>query len=690
MSQQTKQTQTINTSPEEERDINQRIYFELNEIQLKMIKVGGVTNLLTGLFVIWFLYGQVPWHLLISWYVALAGINIINIIFSFCYQFCKVTHEKIKPWLWSYHFILAIICLVWGSMPLLTVDSSIVYQFYAVTFLQVVLFGFSFGTMTDFTATVISITGLLFPYLGFQTYRYTRALHSMPDGKLDFGFSLGLVILGFFLLITCYIGYQLVKRSFKLSFTNSLLNQKLENINIFLEQRVKERTTELEHSLKLLTYQATHDLLTDLPNQRLLMEYMEASIKAATQSKHMFAVIFFSINEIQKINDALSFQTGDAVIRTVAQRFRSIFSMESFHNVRYKVSLSRKDTFIILLDPIFRLEEVERSAEALFQVIEEPIHIEKQELKLTGSIGVSVYPRDGRDEKKLFMNADAAMLHARQQGGNSIYIYNNEINADVSQRLEMDKNLHNALANNEFLLQFQPVVDLHTGEIAAAEALVRWNNKELGYVPPDIFIPIAEENGVIIPLGEWVFETACKQLKRWHNMGYNNLRVAINVSAKQLKRKNIVQTFADILTQTNLQASYIELELTESIAFLDDVVPVLKQFKEMGLCLSIDDFGTGYSGLSNIKLFNINTLKIDKSFVQDIDTNNDSRAIVSNTITLAKKINVKVIAEGVETKEQLKFLKEYNCDMIQGYYFSPPVTMDSFTKLLESKEPFVI
>ena len=690
MSQNKRHGQTINTSVEEEFDIDQRIDFELNEIQLKMIKVGGFTNLLTGLFVFWMLYGQVPEKYLINWYGALAGINVINIIFSFCYQYCKVTPRTIRPWLFGYHLLLAIICLVWGSMPVLTTGSTIAYQFYALTFLQVVLFGFSFGTITDFTATAISVVCLLFPYLGVQVYKYAHTALPVFNGKINYGYSLGLPILGFFLLITCYIGYKLIKRSFKLSFTNSLLNQKLENVNKFLEQRVKDRTTELENSLKLVTYQATHDLLTDLPNQRLLMESLEASIKSATQSKHMFAVIFFSLNEIQKINDALGFQMGDAVIRTVAQRFRSIFSMESFHNVRYKVSLSRKDTFVILLDPVFRLEEIERSAEALYQVIEEPVHIDKQELKLTASMGISIYPRDGREEKKLLMNADAAMLHARKQGGNSLYIYNSELNADVSQRLELEKHLHNALAHNEFILQFQPIVDINTGEIYAAEALVRWHSKELGYVPPDLFIPIAEENGVIIPLGEWVFETACRQIKRWQDMGFNNLHVAINVSAKQLKRKNIVQTFANILAVTGLDAKFIELELTESIAFLDDVVPVLKQLKEMGLCLSIDDFGTGYSGLSNIKLFNIDILKIDKSFIQDIDTNNDSRAIVSNTITLAKKIQVKVIAEGVETKEQLKFLKEYNCDLIQGYYFSPPVNMDAFTKLLESKEPFII
>jgi EAL domain-containing protein (putative c-di-GMP-specific phosphodiesterase class I) len=236
-------------------------------------------------------------------------------------------------------------------------------------------------------------------------------------------------------------------------------------------------------------------------------------------------------------------------------------------------------------------------------------------------------------------------------------------------------------------LQFQPVINLQTGHICSAEALIRWNSPTLGYVMPDNFIPIAEATGIIVPLGEWVLRTACEQVKCWHDMGFISMRVAVNLSAKQLLRKNLRLKIKDILDKTGIAPEYIELELTESVAFQKEVVPLLKQFKRMGFGLSIDDFGTGYSGLSNLKLFSIDTLKIDKSFVRDLMTNNDSRAIVSNTIALAKKINVKIIAEGVETREQLNFLIENGCDMIQGYYYSPPIDADAISHLLDRARP---
>jgi EAL domain-containing protein (putative c-di-GMP-specific phosphodiesterase class I) len=285
------------------------------------------------------------------------------------------------------------------------------------------------------------------------------------------------------------------------------------------------------------------------------------------------------------------------------------------------------------------------------------------------------------------MNAETSMFQARQKGGNFISIYKDDPTSDLSKQLEVEKNLHNALHNHEFELQYQPIVDVKTGFICGAEVLVRWRSPTLGYVMPSNFIPIAEMTGIINPLGAWVFEQACKQLKEWHSIGYSTMHMAINLSAKQLLRKNIISIINTTLVNTGLTPELIQLELTESAAFQSDVVPILNKFKQMGLGLSIDDFGTGYSGLSSLKLFSIDILKIDKSFTQDLGTNHDNMTIVSNTIALAKKLNIKVVAEGVETLEQLTFLKAHDCDMIQGYYYSPPIDTDDFTQLLKNMNP---
>jgi diguanylate cyclase (GGDEF)-like protein len=394
--------------------------------------------------------------------------------------------------------------------------------------------------------------------------------------------------------------------------------------------------------------------------------------------------VFFSLNEIEKINDGLGYQIGDILIRTVAERLKNRFEPKNLIENNYRITLSRKDVFIILIDNIHKINEIKEKASALLTVLDTPIMTEKQPLKLTASIGISLYPRHGKEIKTLLMNADSAMLRAKQQGGNNLKIYKADIDAKISRQLEIEANLHFALDKNEFVLHYQPIINLKTGKICSAEALLRWNSLALGSIPPTDFIPLAEANGIIFPLGNWVARTACIQNKIWHDMGFTSFRMAINISAKQLANKAILQIFEDILTETKLNPEFIELELTEGVAFQDNAVPLLKRFKSMGFQLSIDDFGTGYSGLSTLKLFNIDTLKIDKIFVDDVEKNNDNSTIVSNTIALAQEMDLSVIAEGVETIEQVNFLKAHGCDMIQGYYFSKPVDAETFTKLLTS------
>jgi diguanylate cyclase (GGDEF)-like protein len=502
----------------------------------------------------------------------------------------------------------------------------------------------------------------------------------------------GCLIMGFFLLLQIFVARRVKRKYHKTLTANLVLREQLESINKISEKKVKERTIDLENSLKLVTYQATHDLLTDLPNQRSMLSYLEKAIMTARKDGSKFAVIFFSINELQKINDGLGYQVGDYLIRIVSQRFQQAFSVATKDVVpatRYKVTITRKDVFIILLDPLISVDEIENS-NIFFALLEDPVDAIDHQIKLTASIGVCVYPQDGKDTITLLMNADSAMQKAKEFGGNHLTVYESEKNnSNISIELEKERYLHNAVRNNEFLLQYQPIISAKTGMICGAEALVRWNSPVLGSVSPDNFISLAEANGIIIPLGEWVLRTTCMQAKLWCDSGYP-IKIAVNMSAKQLLRNNIVELIDEVLKTSGLNPEYLELELTESEAFDQEIIPVLSKLKQMGLTISIDDFGTGYSNLTKLKLLNFDILKIDKSFVRDLESNADTQAIVVNTISLAKKMKGSVIAEGVETVGQLEFLATHHCDMFQGYYFSPPVYADGLSKLLELKKIFLI
>jgi diguanylate cyclase (GGDEF)-like protein len=681
-------TQSTSLNNADKKEIDDLVAYTLNDVQLLMIKIGGLTNMLAAIFVAFVLYGKVSTTLLVGWNLALLALNIMNVSFSMYFKHRKVDPSQMAPWRNTYRFILGTLCFTWGIVGVLF-TSDLQYQLYTMTFLQIALVGFSFGTITDFTASLVATICVMTPYIAFRVFSAVHHTGAGYDTHLNLAFSISLAILGVFLLAVSFVGYRLIKNFFKLSFVNVALSKKLENMNQFLEKRVKERTIELENSLKLVTYQSMHDLLTDLPNQRLFMKYIRSAIKISNQNNQMFAVISFSINEIERINDALGHQTGEVMIQTVTKRFNKLLDKLDETQItplelpETIVSLSRKDVFIILVQPVIP-EEVKTRVESFFSILKEPIYIGKQAITLSASIGVCLYPIDGREMTSLLMNSDAAMLKAKQRGGNSLNIYEAEINADFTRQLEVESYLHAALKNNELSLVYQPFIDAKTHRICGLEALIRWKNPVLGFVSPVDFIPIAVANGLIIPIGEWILRTACKQASEWHKQGFTSLKISVNLASKQLLDKNIMKMIAEILEENSLDPAFLELELTETEAFQADVIPILNQANEMGLCLSIDDFGMGYSGLSNLKLFAIDKLKIDKSFVDDVITNNDSKAIVTNTINLAKKLNVIALAEGVETKEQLDFLRDNGCDLIQGYYFSPAVSASDFTKLLEN------
>jgi diguanylate cyclase (GGDEF)-like protein len=426
----------------------------------------------------------------------------------------------------------------------------------------------------------------------------------------------------------------------------------------------------------LVSYQANHDILTGLPNQRLAPQYIDAAIKNLTGTTDTLAVISFSLNRMEMVNDSLGHDAGDSIMKNAAGRLKELAA-----NNHMVVTISRKDTFTIILSPISE-NIIEETVKTLFSVLDEPFYLKDQGVKVTASIGVSIFGKDGSDAAVLMSNADAAMLIAKQYGGERLEFYRAELNSQTPKKLEIETDLHRAIENKEFQAYYQPLINAKTGLISGMEALIRWQHPTEGLVPPGRFIPLAEETGLIVPIGEWIMEEACRQTKVWHDMGFSHLKVAVNLAEKQLRVGNITEVIERILTKTKLHSDFLELEITETAILDEAIIKTIQQFKEMGLALAVDDFGTGYSGLSYLKRFAINKIKVDQCFIRDIPENADSMTIVSAILAMARELKVTTLAEGVETVEQLEFLKSKGCDYIQGFYFSKPLETSFFTQLL--------
>lgn len=427
-----------------------------------------------------------------------------------------------------------------------------------------------------------------------------------------------------------------------------------------------------------MAHLAQHDFLTGLPNRALLTERLLQSIALAHRHGSQVALLFIDLDYFKQINDSLGHGIGDLLLQSAAGRLAAC--------VRTSDTVCRLggDEFVILLAEIEQLEDAARVAEKLLAAFVAPHAISGQQLHLTISIGISVYPDDSLDADTLTQNADAAMYHAKVNGRNNYQFFIPEMNARAVQRLFVKNNLHRAINNNELLLHYQSQIDLVTGEVVGVEALIRWQDPNFGLVQPVRFVPVAEESGLIVPMGRWVLREACGQVRTWLQQGLNVVPVSVNISALEFRQKGFLNEVALILRETDLPARYLELELTESVLMqdADSSVAVLKALKGMGVRLAIDDFGTGYSSLSYLKRFPIDTLKIDQSFVRNITSDADDATIVSAVIAMAKNLGLRVIAEGVETSEQLAFLQSRHCEQGQGFVFSHPLPAVEFASLL--------
>jgi len=448
--------------------------------------------------------------------------------------------------------------------------------------------------------------------------------------------------------------------------------------------------TERKLSEERLQYLAHHDALTGLPNRTLFLEHLRLALITASRHQRIVAVLFLDLDRFKLINDTLGHATGDLLLKSVAERLitclRRSDTVARLHPPSNTVARLGGDEFTLLLTDIAQAPDVPIIVQRILNAFTTPFLVEGNELFVTPSVGISLYPNDGENAEKLLRNADTALYRAKEQGRNNYQFYLPEMNAKVSERLAMENNLHKALEREELLLHYQPQVDLNTGQIIGMEALVRWRRPDSGLVSPAKFIPLAEETGLIIPLGEWILRTACAQNKAWQDCGLRPIRVGVNLSGRQFQQKGLIETVRRALGETGLSAEYLELELTESILMqkVETITSALSELDAMGIQISIDDFGTGYSSLSYLKRFPISKLKVDRSFVNDITTDPDDAAITAAIINMAHSLKLKVVAEGVETSAQLVFLRSLQCDGMQGYLFSRPLTSEDATEMLKA------
>ena len=441
-----------------------------------------------------------------------------------------------------------------------------------------------------------------------------------------------------------------------------------------------------------IMYLAYHDSLTGLPNRLFFEEYFKKVLAQAKRHGRVVGLLNLDLDQFKVINGTLGHNAGDVLLNKVAERIsRCVRKSDGIFRKSSQllpscVTRFGGDEFSALLTDIKRAEDTAKIAERILSALSEPFEINSQEIFVGASIGITLYPQGGKDVSTLFKTADIAMYQAKNQGRNTFRFYQESIDDTTFERLSMESALRKALGNHEFRLYYQPQLDIRTGKIVGVEALIRWEHPKKGFVLPSDFIPLAEETGFIVPLGEWVLRTACAQNKLWQDAGLPPIRMAVNLSSRQFRQEDLVEIVSSALEDCNLSPNYLELELTEGSVMenAEKNISMLHRLKQMGVRLSIDDFGTGYSSLAYLKRFPIDTLKIDRSFVQDLSENSDDAAIVIAIMAMARSLNIKVIAEGLETDAQLQFLDQLGCKEMQGYLISPPVPEHQFVEFLKN------
>jgi diguanylate cyclase (GGDEF)-like protein/PAS domain S-box-containing protein len=442
--------------------------------------------------------------------------------------------------------------------------------------------------------------------------------------------------------------------------------------------------SEFKKTEKMLQQQAHFDMLTNLPNRTLMFDRFKQSVRIARRQQLNIAAMLIDLDRFKEVNDTLGHDAGDQLLIEVSKRLS--------YTVRESDTVARMggDEFFVILPEIGSANDAAHIAQKFLNILTAPFLIQGHELFISASIGIAFYPTDGDDTESLVKHADTAMYHAKAQGKNNYKFFTEDINKSTVERFVLETRFRQALDKLEFNLNYQPKIDVKSGKISGMEALLRWYHPDQGSVQPSLFIPLAEETGLVLPLGEWALREACRQNKAWQDEGLRPLRISVNLSARQFRKRDLILTVKEILNDTGLEAKYLMLEITETtvIENVEETIETLNQFRDMGIGVSIDDFGTGYSSLNYLNKFPLDELKIDGSFIADL-SNKENRKVVSAIIALGHGLNHKIVAEGVETKEQLDFLIEGECNEIQGYYLSRPLTSEKFHDLIK-KDPTLI
>jgi len=446
---------------------------------------------------------------------------------------------------------------------------------------------------------------------------------------------------------------------------------------------IKQDITQRKTAEKQIQFLAYYDALTGLPNRTLLQDRLSKALASARRQKDKVALLFFDLDGFKNVNDSFGHSSGDLVLQDVAKRLKK--------RTREQDTVARigGDEFLIVLTNVKDIADAAVAANRLMDTLSAKFVVQGHSLGISCSVGISIFPEHGMDVETLLKNADAAMYSVKENGRNNFQFFAEEMTAQAVERLTLENSLRPALDNNQLFLVYQPQMDIATGKIIGLEALLRWQHPELGLVPPDKFIRIAENSGLILRIGEWVLRTACSQTRKWQYEGFFAVRVAVNVSAVQFRQPDFCASVGRILHETGLAPQYLELELTESLLLnsADVTLSVIQELCALGVTLAIDDFGTGYSNFGYLRQFRVSKLKIDRSFVRDVAVNPDDAAIATAIISMAKSLSLKVIAEGVENEAQMSFLRAHLCDEIQGYYFSKPLTVDKVADKLRGDGP---
>lgn len=610
--------------------------------------------------------------------------------------------ERLSDKTWARRYILVNLPVgtIWGAM-------SLFHYLAADNFSRNLVVVVIMGTMAASIPVLSVILPAFLAYLLPQATWISVVLFLEAEA-ISFYLAQGIIVYSVLIVAagTKY-GHQ-IRQSLELQFQNqqliAQLNEEIEQRREAhrlverhgeeLEQLVKRRTqqllktnrdlkneiTERRQAEENLRHLAHHDGLTNLPNRLLLDARLQHAIERARRNENLLASLFLDLDHFKNINDSLGHATGDEMLRIVASRLRG--------SVREDDTVARLggDEFVVIMEQVQRIEDVTLMARKLMEILREPIDIHGHELSVGVSVGISLFPQDGDSAEVLLKNADAAMYRAKESGRNSYAFYTRELTSSAYDRMMLEGQLRRALERGELLLHYQPQVNLDSGDICALEALVRWQSSDNELLPPSRFLPIAEESGLILPIGRWVLETACRQMATWKSRGVGLQRMAVNLSGKQIQQHDLAETVRDVLTESGCRAEWLELEITEGFIMGEakQSIRTLDALRKLGVHLAIDDFGTGYSSLSYLKRLPVDKLKIDRSFIRDLAEDPNDAAIVSAIIAMGKGLQLEITAEGVETEVQAAFLKQRGCQQAQGFYYGKPAPAESTVDLLSN------